>query len=158
MPRPDHPPTIVSRPEDPIPGSFKVRILVRGEDTAGVLSAIEETIPPGAFITPHTHANDVWVQVITGEVGVLVGDEISMARAGEWALKPRNILHAMWNAGSEPSRIIEVLTPAGSERWFEELAAVTPGDHEGFNESCRRHDIDFVDSPWTEEIRRRFGL
>ncbi len=38
--------------------------------------------------------------------------------------------------------------PGGSERWFEETAALQPGDTEGFRASCQRHGIDFFpDSP-----------
>ncbi len=59
-----------------------------------LLASIEETLQPGAFVTPHTHANDVWVYVLSGTVGVLVGNEIGEAGAGEWALKPRNVPHA----------------------------------------------------------------
>jgi hypothetical protein len=99
------------------------------------------------------------VHVLAGEVGVLVGNEVGTAKAGEWALKPRDVIHAMWNAGTTPARIIEVLTPAGSERWFEELAALDGNDRDGFEAACKRHAIAFVaDSPWTEKIRSRFGL
>ena len=50
-------------------------VRVRSEQTDGVMAVIEETLAPGAFITPHTHRNDVWVHVLTGEIGVLVGEE-----------------------------------------------------------------------------------
>jgi quercetin dioxygenase-like cupin family protein len=140
-------------------GSFDVLVRVRSEQTAGVMAVIEETLTAGAFITPHTHRNDVWVHVLTGEVGVLVGEETAKAEAGAWALKPRNVLHAMWNAGSEPARIIEVLTPGGTERWFEEIAALPPGDEAGFRDACKRHGIAFFpDSPWTATLRERYGL
>ena len=59
-------------------------------------------------------------QIIPGQTGL--GDEIGEASAGEWALKPRNVPHAMWNASHEPVRLVEVLTPAGTERWLEEIA------------------------------------
>jgi hypothetical protein len=39
----------------------------------------------------------------------------------------------MWNAGTDPARVIEVLTPAGTERWFEEIAALAAGDKTGFD-------------------------
>ena len=42
------------------------------------------------------------------------------------------MLRKMWNRTDGPARIIEVLTPAGTERWFEETAALAPGDREGF--------------------------
>lgn len=65
----------------------------------------------------------------------------------------------MWSSGTEPARVIEVLTPAGSERWFQEIADLDPNDSDGFAGACHRHGIAFIaDSPWTKEIRRRFGL
>jgi quercetin dioxygenase-like cupin family protein len=140
-------------------GSFDIMVKVRSEQTAGVMAVIEETLTPGAFVSPHTHRNDVWVYVLSGEIGVLVGEETAQAAAGAWALKPRDTLHAMWNTGVEPARIIEVLTPGGSERWFEEIAELAPGDEDGFRESCERHGIEFFpDSPWTETLRERYGL
>jgi len=32
--------------------------------------------------------------------------------------KPRGQMHAMWNAGTVPGRIIEVITPGGFESYF----------------------------------------
>jgi quercetin dioxygenase-like cupin family protein len=140
-------------------GRFEVSVQVRSEDTGGVLAVIEETLVPKAFITPHVHHNDVWVYVLSGEIGVLVGEEVASAGAGQWALKPRDVLHAMWNAGRDPARVLEVLTPGGSERWFEELAGLARGDRAGFDKACQRYGIEFFpDSPWTSELRRRFEL
>jgi hypothetical protein len=66
---------------------------------------------------------------------------------------------AMWNASRERARLIEVLTPAGTERWFEEIAALDASDDAGFNEGCQRHRIRFDRaSPWTVRIRERYGL
>jgi quercetin dioxygenase-like cupin family protein len=140
-------------------GRFDVVVRVRAEQTGGVMAVIEETIPPGALITPHTHQNDVWVRVLAGEIGVLVGEDTAQAGPGAWALKPRNVVHAMWNAQDTPARIIEVLTPGGSERWFEETAALQPDDTEGFRASCQRHGIEFFpDSPWLHKIRETYRL
>jgi hypothetical protein len=101
----------------------------------------------------------VWVYVLSGKVGIMVGDRIDVAGGGSWALKPRNVVHAMWNAGPVPARVIEVLTPAGSEQWFEEIAALVAGDGAGFDDACRRDGIRFLpDSPWTAELKRRYDL
>jgi quercetin dioxygenase-like cupin family protein len=150
---------IVPEAGERLPGSFEVSVRVRSEHTKGVLAVIEQSLAPKAFITPHVHANDVWVYVLTGEIGVLVGDEVASAGAGDWALKPRNVVHAMWNAGTETARIIEVLTPGGTERWFEELAQLPAGDRAGFEQACRRYGIEFFPgSPWTAKLREQFGL
>src|SRR5262245_25853935 len=140
-------------------GPFEVVVKVRSEDTNGVLAAIEQTVPPRKLIPPHTHENDVWDHVLTGEFGILVGDEVEHAGAGSWALKPRNVVHAMWNRTDALARIIEVLTPAETERWFEETAALAPGDREGFAASCERHGIRWLpDSPWRDELSQRYDL
>lgn len=139
-----------------LPGPFEVKVTVRGSDTNGVMASIEETIQPKALISLHTHANDVWVYVLDGEIGVLVGDEVGTARAGEWALKPRDVPHAMWNATDNPARIVEVLTPAGSEEWFEQISGA---DAAAFQEACRVHGITFhPESPWNERLRDEFGV
>jgi mannose-6-phosphate isomerase-like protein (cupin superfamily) len=123
------------------------------------MEVVEETVPPHTLIPPHVHDNDVWVYVLSGKVGVLVGDEIAIASAGSWALKPRRVMHAIWNAESDPARIIEILTPAGTERWFDEIARLADEDREGFRNACDRYGIHFVtDSPWTDELRSTYGL
>ncbi len=142
-----------------LPGSSAVRVRVRGEHTNGVLAVIEETLRPGVLVPPHVHANDVWVKVEEGEIGLLVGDEIRTAGEGDWALKPREVRHAMWNATLQPARITEVLTPAGSERWFEELAALADEDDVGFLQACERHGIRFLDDKTlTTRLKHDFGL
>jgi mannose-6-phosphate isomerase-like protein (cupin superfamily) len=153
--------TRIIRPGDgtPLPGGFAVVIKVRSEATGGVMSVIEETLPAKRLITPHVHENDVWVYVLQGEIGALVGEEIVMAGPATWVLKPRGILHAMWNPGLGPARLIEVLTPGGSERWFEEVSSLDPGDRAAIDASCARYGVRFIeDSPWTQELRRRYGL
>jgi hypothetical protein len=54
---------------------------------------------------------------------------------------------------------MEVLRPGGSERWFEEIADLGDSDTTGFEAACARHHMAFFpDSPWTAELRKRFGL
>jgi hypothetical protein len=143
-------PIIVPEAGAALPGDFAVTVRVRSEQTNGVMAAIEETLQPKAFIPPHVHLNDVWVYVLSGEIGVLVGEEVRTAHRGE---------HAMWNPAERPARIIEVLTPGGTERWFEEIAALDDDDEAGFDELSSRYGITFFpQSTWIAELRRRFAL
>jgi quercetin dioxygenase-like cupin family protein len=140
-------------------GKFEIVVRVRAENTGGAMGVIEQTVPPGALIAPHTHQNDVWVHVLAGEIGVLVGEQTATAATGAWVLKPRGVMHAMWNSQPGPARVIEVLTPGGSERYFEEIAALEPGDQDGFRASCERHGIQIhPDSPWLKELQERYSL
>jgi quercetin dioxygenase-like cupin family protein len=140
-------------------GDFAQIIKVRSAMTHGVMSVLEETIPPRRLIPPHAHRNDVWCYVLSGEIGVLVGEEIVHAGPGAWVLKPRDVVHAMCNRGDVGARIIEVLTPGGSEAWFEEILSLAQGDSAGFDAACARHGLVFHrDSPWTAKLRQRFHL
>lgn len=142
-----------------LPGEFKVTIKIRSEQTGGAFALLEETMPPRRLIRPHTHGDDVWVYPVDGEVGVLVADDVISVVAGAWVRKPRGLVHAMWNPTDRPVRIMEIIRPGGSERWFEEIAVLADGDSRGFEAACMRHHIAFIpESPWIAELRRRFGL
>src|SRR5215212_66495 len=52
------------------------------------------------------------------------GREVSLG-AGGYIVKPRGELHSMWNAGAEPARMIEIISPAGFEKYFIALAEAT---------------------------------
>ena len=54
-------------------------------------------------------------------MAALLGDEVVEARRGDLVFKPRNQWHTFWNAGDEPCRILEIISPAGFERFFREL-------------------------------------
>lgn len=132
-------------------------IKVRGEQTGGELAVVETILLPKALISQHVHANNVWIYVLMGEVGVLVGEEVAHGGPGTWLLKPRAVPHAMWNRAPLPARVMEVLTPAGSEGYFVEGQA-TP-DQAAFDEMAERYGIRFFrDSPWNERLRREYSL
>jgi mannose-6-phosphate isomerase-like protein (cupin superfamily) len=107
-------------------GGFGVVGKVSGAETGGAFSVVEHPLEAGILgAPPHTHANeDETSFVIEGEIGVLIGDEEFRAGAGSYVLKPRGLPHAFWNPGSEPARILEIISPAGFERYFGELAGV----------------------------------
>ena len=89
----------------------------------GSVSIVEHVFSPGALVPPHTHTlEDEISYVVMGEIGFRSnGKEVTLA-AGGYIVKPRNELHSMWNAGSTPARMIEIISPAGFEKYFVELA------------------------------------
>ena len=86
-------------------------------------SLVEHPIAPRTLAAPmHVHEHeDEYSYVLEGEVGVQVGDEVRYARVGELVCKPRGIWHAFWNRADEPARLLEIISPAGFERYFAEL-------------------------------------
>ena len=106
--------------------------------TGGRFAIIEHPLQPGTLAAPpHTHTNeDEYSFVLKGVIGVRIGEEEFVARAGSYVLKPRGIPHTFWNPGTEPARIIEIIFPAGFEKYFDEIAevlALSPGGPPDFN-------------------------
>jgi mannose-6-phosphate isomerase-like protein (cupin superfamily) len=118
----------------------------------GAFSVVEHPVEPGALAAPpHTHATtDEYSFVIEGEIEVLMGEETFRAPAGSYVLKMRGVPHTFWNPGSEPARVLEIISPAGFEQYFEELAAILsstppgqPPDFARIAETAGRYDTTF---------------
>jgi len=106
------------------------RYLLRGDETGGRFALLEHTIPPRALAAPmHTHEReDEFSMVLQGHVGAQVGDEVIVAGPGELIRKPRGVPHAFWNAGDQEARLIELISPAGFEAYFAEMAPILNAD------------------------------
>lgn len=105
-------------------GSMGVRFMVDSGDSGGSFSLVEHPIPPLTLAAPlHRHAReDEYTFVLAGEIGVLLGDEVVFGAPGDLIFKPRGQWHTFWNAGSEPARVLEIISPAGFEGYFEQLS------------------------------------
>jgi quercetin dioxygenase-like cupin family protein len=103
--------------------SIGVRFMVDGEQSGGGFSLVEHPMPPRALAAPlHRHSReDEYSFVLEGRVGALLGDEVVYGEPGDLIFKPRDQWHTFWNAGDEPARLLEIISPAGFERYFEEL-------------------------------------
>ena len=111
-------------------GGLGVVFKLFGTDTGGRFAVVEHPLAPGTLGgPPHIHHNeDEASYVLEGEITVQVGEQLIQAPAGTLIFKPKGISHTFWNQGSAPARILEIISPAGFEKYFEELAElVTPG-------------------------------
>src|SRR3989441_4105680 len=106
-------------------GSIGVRFMIDGGETQGGFAPVEHPMSPRALAAPmHRHTReDEYSYVIQGRMGALLGDETLIANAGDLVFKPRNQWHTFWNAGDEPARILEIISPAGFEHFFDELSS-----------------------------------
>ncbi len=120
--------------------------------TGGAFSVVEHPVEPGALAAPpHTHADtDEYSFVIEGEIEVLMGEETFRAPTGSYVLKVRGIPHTFWNPGPEPARVLEIISPASFEQYFEELAGILsatppgePPDHAKIAEMADRYGTTF---------------
>ena len=83
---------------------------------------------------------------------------------GDLIFKPRNQWHTFWNDGDQPARILEIISPAGFERYFEELTELPtdgPPDRTQIAAIAARYglELDFESIPRrsVEEHGLRFG-
>lgn len=146
-------------------GGFGVVWKIEGSETTGRFSVLEHPIAPRTLASPlHFHHNeDEYSFVLEGMLGAVLGDEVILATAGSWVFKPRGEWHALWNAGDRSCRIIEVISPAGFENYFREVAAVfedadgNAPDPDRFNAVNKRYNLD-MDFDSIPELCQRFGL
>jgi mannose-6-phosphate isomerase-like protein (cupin superfamily) len=106
--------------------SVGVRFMAWAEETGGGFSLVEHPIPPRTLVAPvHRHSReDEYSFVVEGRMGALLGDDVVYAEVGDLAFKPRNQWHTFWNPDETPCRILEIISPGGFERFFDELAGL----------------------------------
>jgi quercetin dioxygenase-like cupin family protein len=99
-----------------------------GAQTGSTLALVEHPIEPGTLAAPvRTHRHeDEYTFVLEGEVGGQIEDEVCIARPGDLVFKPRNVLHAFWNPAGKSSGLLEIISPAGFEQYFREIAPLLP--------------------------------
>jgi mannose-6-phosphate isomerase-like protein (cupin superfamily) len=121
-------------------------------------AVIHHPIAPHALAAPlHYHRNeDEYSFVISGSLGALLGDDVVIAGTGSWVYKPRHQWHTFWNPGDEPCEIVEIISPAGFENYFREVAAAW-GDVEAFARINAKYDLD-MDFDSVPKLCERFGL
>ena len=143
-------------------GTIGVVFKLWGPDTGGDLSVVEHPFPVGALVPPHLHTReDEYSIVVEGEIGFRSGDREVVLGAGGYITKPRHELHAMWNAGSTPARMIEIISPAGFECFFRDvadLAASESVDFDGLATIAQDYGLQFGDPEWLPEIIERYDL
>lgn len=139
-------------------GGLGIDWKVDGADTSGRFSIVHHPIAPRALAAPlHRHRNEDELSfVLTGRLGALLGDEVVTAGPGAWVFKPRGQWHTFWNAGDEPCEIIEIISPAGFEDYFREVAAAW-GDLEAFAAINARYDLE-MEFDTVSDLCERFGL
>ncbi len=104
-------------------GSIGIRFMIDGEETNGGLALVEHPMSAFALAAPiHRHSReDEYSYVIEGKVGALLGDEVVIGNPGDLIFKPRGQWHTFWNAGDRPARVLEMISPAGFEKFFKRL-------------------------------------
>jgi mannose-6-phosphate isomerase-like protein (cupin superfamily) len=142
-------------------GSIGVRFILDAE-AGGRFSLVEHPMPPRHLAAPlHKHRHeDEYSFVLEGRMGALLGDDVVYAEVGDLVAKPRDQWHTFWNAGDEPCRILEIISPAGFEHFFRELSdmgGALEADPQELAQLNERYGLEMIPDS-VPELLERFGL
>ena len=159
-------------------GSIGVRLMIEGPEAGDRFSLVEHPMSPRALAVLATGCSTSMAgQPMAGTgsmtatsatpasalrtaLNALLGEHVVVAGPGDLVFKPRNQWHTFWNAGDEPARILEIISPAGFERYFEELVdlgGVSQAGPETLAELCARYQLE-MDPDSVPGLVERFGL
>jgi len=124
-------------------------------DAATPYSLLEWIAPAGAQSPPvHVHHDtDELFYVLAGTYEFLIDGQRIEAHAGTHVLVPRGHPHTFWNAGAKTAICLIILSPAGFEDYFRDLAEglAANGSDEAAVDVRRtlsaRYDIEVVGPP-----------
>lgn len=130
-------------------GSIEIVYRAVSEDTDGVYSLFEITVPPGQGPPPHVHSreDESWY-VLDGVFDIQLGEQSFTATPGWFGLGPRDVPHGIKAAGASPAKMLMIVTPAGFERFFDELAELTespPYDFDRVRALFEKYGMQIID-------------
>jgi mannose-6-phosphate isomerase-like protein (cupin superfamily) len=110
-------------------GDEAARFLLRAEDTGGLYSFYEVTVPAGGGSLLHIHEDtDEAIFIIEGRFEIEVGGHTHQAPAGVLVYGPRGVSHSFLNTSDKPGKMLCTTTPGGIEKFFEELSQLLTED------------------------------
>jgi len=136
--------------------------MIDGDETDQGFSLVEHPMSARALAAPlHRHSReDEYSYILEGRMGALLGDDVVEVGPGDLVFKPRDQWHTFWNAGDEPCRILEIIAPAGFERFFAELddlGGALTAEPEALAELSGRYGLE-MQPDTVPELLERFGL
>jgi mannose-6-phosphate isomerase-like protein (cupin superfamily) len=141
-------------------GGCENRFVIDGTDTNNRFALVEHTLDVGALAAPvHLHHDeDEYTYVVSGTMGVLLGDKQVEATAGTVVIKPRGQWHTFWNAGGDTLSVLELISPAGLDGLFRSFGELQ-GDPEPalLAQMAARYNCD-IDFDQTMQLASRLGM
>ena len=94
-------------------------------NTGGAYSLVEVTVGlHGPPLHVHRNEDEAWY-VLDGDFEMRIGERIVRATPGSLVFGPKGVPHHYTKLSEGPGKLLEIFSPAGFERCFEELAGLT---------------------------------
>lgn len=103
-------------------------VKVTGEQTGGKLAVVEADFAPGTGAPAHLHHDhEECFYVLSGRFRFQAGTDFRELGPGGFCFVPREVVHGFANISEQSARMMGMITPAGFERYFVEVAGLPPG-------------------------------
>jgi quercetin dioxygenase-like cupin family protein len=97
-------------------------VKLAGSDTNEAVAVVHLTVPKLSGPPLHRHGReDEWFYVIDGEITWEIDGKRFSGGAGTSAFAPRGTAHAFQNFSDQTAHVLVMVTPAGLERFFEDV-------------------------------------
>jgi len=104
-------------------------VCLTGADTGGAYCLLEVSLATGIRVPRHTHTReDETYYVMSGELEVIVGEEVFVLKAGDTLIAARDIPHELRNSGSTTNHYLLAFSPSGFEEFIMATALPAPDD------------------------------
>jgi Cupin domain len=131
-------------------GDFGMTVKADADETAGVVSVLEATEPPGFGPPIHVHHDAAEAfYVLEGEYIMYLEDRELVCPAGSFIFIPRGARHG-FRVGDVPSRKLNFYFPAAMVGYFDDLASALGRDdvdESELAEIARTHSMEIVGPP-----------
>jgi quercetin dioxygenase-like cupin family protein len=129
------------------------RVLASGDETGGVVGALDERCGHGIRAPMHVHDDaDEIFYVLDGDLTFIVGDKRIEAAAGAFVYLPRFVHHS-FQVNSHEARVFNFLTPAGFERLILDTGTRAP-----YDEAPIPDDPHAESAPPSEALMKKYGM
>jgi mannose-6-phosphate isomerase-like protein (cupin superfamily) len=128
----------------------RCRILATSESTGGRYGLVDMIeVAAGEMPPLHVHhTNDEGFLLLEGELSLFLPDREIALQPGEFVLAPRGVPHT-YQVGHSPARWLVVSTPAGFERFVEDVAALDEVTPEVLTATAAVRGIEILGPPGT---------
>ncbi|MGE0253592.1 MAG: cupin domain-containing protein [Alphaproteobacteria bacterium] len=127
---PDVPPKVtpIEQAEHIHPFGGLARVLMRTEDTGGVLSALLVTHGPGEGPPPHSHADQTeYFFVVDGRYEMTIDGVTTIMEPGSMGFAPPNAVHTFRNIADHDGHMFDFSLPGGQDRYFRDISDMGKG-------------------------------
>ena len=136
--------------------------MIDGDESGGGFSLVEHPLRPARSggAAPPAPREDEYSYVLEGRVGALLGDDVVDRRGRRPDLQAAEPVAHVLERGDEPARLLEIISPAGFERFFAELVdlgGALEAEPEQLMGLCRRYELE-LDPSTIPGLVERFGV